>query len=134
MLKKIIIAVLLLGAIGVGTGIYMWNKKPETVDNKKGVAITATDLAAAYTANEETANTQYLNKVIEVNGIIGETEQNQDGGSMIILQTGDPMAEVQCAMREKGVTVAKGASVTIKGFCSGSGMTGVSLTDCIIVK
>ena len=35
-------------------------------------------------------------------------------------------------LRDKGVQVAKGAQVTLKGFCSGSGITGVSLTDCIV--
>lgn len=134
MLKKIIIAVLLLGAIGVGTGMYLWNKPPETVDDKKGVEITAMALSAEYVSSEQQANTKYLNKVIEVSGTVAETEQNQDGGMMVILQTGDPMAGIQCAMREKGVTANKGDSITIKGFCSGNSIMGVSLTDCIIKK
>jgi hypothetical protein len=37
-------------------------------------------------------------------------------------------------MREKGVKVTTGQTVTIKGFCSGSGITGVSLTDCILTQ
>ncbi|MBX2906429.1 MAG: hypothetical protein KF744_10355 [Taibaiella sp.] len=132
MLKKIIGVVVLLAAIGVGTGIYLFYKKPETVDDKKGIAVTAIELAKEFGANEQAANTKYLNKVIEVSGVVSETEQNQDGGLMVILDTGDPMAGVQCAMREKGIQVQKGKEMTIKGFCSGSGITGVSLTDCII--
>lgn len=125
---------LLLAAIGVGTGIYLWNKPHETVDDKQGVEITAMALSAEFGGNEQQANTKYLNKVIEVSGKVTETEQNQDGGMMVILETGDPMAGVQCAMREKGITVNKGDNVTIKGFCSGNGIMGVSLTDCIIKK
>ena len=132
MMKKIIAAIVLLALIGVGTGIYFFYKKPETVDDKKGVEVTAAALAKEFSADEQAANAKYLDKVIEVTGAVTETEQNQDGGLMVILDTGDPMAGVQCAMREKGVQVAKGAQVTIKGFCSGSGITGVSLTDCII--
>lgn len=132
MVKKIIVVVLLLAAIGVCTGIYLFYKKPETVDDKKGIAVTAVALAKEFGENEQAANTKYLNKVIEVSGIVSETEQNQDGGLMVILDTGDPMAGVQCAMREKGLAVDKGKEMTIKGFCSGSGITGVSLTDCII--
>lgn len=132
MVKKIIVVVLLLAAIGVCTGIYLFYKKPETVDDKKGIAVTAIALAKEFGENEQTANTKYLNKVIEVSGIVSETEQNQDGGLMVILDTGDAMAGVQCAMREKGLAVDKGKEMTIKGFCSGSGITGVSLTDCII--
>ncbi|MBE2288128.1 MAG: hypothetical protein IAE95_01140 [Chitinophagaceae bacterium] len=133
-MKKLIMIVLSLGLIGVGTGIYLFNKKPETVDDKKGINIAAADLAKAYSANERAADSLYLNQVIEVSGTVGSTETNQDGGLMVILTTGDPDADIQCTLRDKGVQVAKGAQVTLKGFCSGSGITGVSLTDCIVTK
>lgn len=131
-MKKIIFAVVLLALIGVGTGIYLFYKKPETVDDKKGIEVAAMALSKEFAADESAANAKYLNKVIEVTGTVAETENNQDGGLMVILDTGDPMAGVQCAMRDKGVTATKGQQVTIKGFCSGSGITGISLTDCII--
>ncbi|GAA4466960.1 hypothetical protein GCM10023093_21970 [Nemorincola caseinilytica] len=127
MARKIILAVLALVLIGVGTGIYLWYKPHATVDNKKGIEVTAQALAQAYTNNEAQANTLYLNKVIEVTGSVTETEQNQDGGLMVILDN-----DVQCALREKGIQTSKGQTLTIKGFCSGNGMLGVSLTDCII--
>ncbi|MBL7690835.1 MAG: hypothetical protein JNM41_04520 [Flavipsychrobacter sp.] len=133
-MKKIILIVLSLGLIGVGTGIYLFNKKPETVDDKKGINIAAADLAKAYSANERAADSLYLNQVIEVSGTVGSTETNQDGGLMVILTTGDPDADIQCTLRDKGVQVAKGQQVTLKGFCSGSGITGVSLTDCIVTQ
>ncbi len=133
-MKKLIMIVLSLGLIGVGTGIYLFNKKPETVDDKKGINIAAADLAKAYSTNERAADSLYLNQVIEVSGTVGSTETNQDGGLMVILTTGDPDADIQCTLRDKGVQVAKGAQVTLKGFCSGSGITGGSLTDCIVTK
>ena len=132
MIRKIVLAVFFLALIGVGTGIYLFYKKPETVDNKEGLVVTAAVLSEKYSANEKSADSLYLNKVIEVSGTVSETEQNQDGGTMVILQTNDPMTGIQCAMREKGVTATKGQTVTIKGFCSGNGITGVSLTDCIL--
>lgn len=133
-MKKLIMAVLVLALIGVGTGIYMWNKPHEKVEDKKGIAITAVELVGAFADDEVKANTQYLNQAIEVAGVIAEVETNQDGGSMIVLDAGDPMAAVQCTMRDKGAAYAKGDKVTIKGFCSGSGITGVSLTDCVAIK
>jgi len=51
---------------------------------------------------------------------------------MIVLQTEDPGTGIQCSLRDKGVTVSKGRNITIKGFCSGNGITGVSLTGCVI--
>ncbi len=94
--------------------------------------MTAQALSKAYNINEKMADSLYLNKAIEVSGTVSEIEKNQDGGTMIVLQTDDPMAGVQCTMREKDVTVAQGAQVVIKGFCSGNGITGVSLTDCVM--
>jgi hypothetical protein len=131
MFKKILVAILICALIGVGTGIYLWNKPHKKAEDIQGIRITATALAQDYKADEKTADTKYLNKVIEVSGTIDEVDKNQDGGTMVVLQTGDPMAGVQCSMREKNVNPAKGQQTTIKGFCSGNGITGVTLTDCV---
>jgi hypothetical protein len=134
MLKKILIGIFLLALIGVCTGVYLWNKPHQKVEDVKGVTLTASVLSKEYGADEKKADAAYLNKAIEVSGTISEVDKNQDGGVMVVLQTEDPMTGVQCAMREKDVAVTKGQTITIKGFCSGNGITGVSLTDCVIKK
>lgn len=131
MVKRILVVVLLLVAIGVCTGVYLWNKPHQKVEDAKGIVIDAKALAKEYVADEKAADAKYLNKAIEVSGTIAELEKNQDGGLMVILQTDDAAAGVQCAMRDKGLELAKGSQVVIKGFCSGNGITGVSLTDCV---
>ena len=132
MIKKILIAVVLLGLVGAIIGYRMYNKQAPKAEDAKGIVVTAEMLSQEFIANEQAANTKYLNKAVEVSGTINETDKNQDGGLMVILQTGDPMTGVQCAMRDKGVTATKGQKVTILGFCSGNGITGVSLTDCVL--
>jgi len=132
MLKKILITLLILALIGGGTACYMWNKPHAKVEDAKGIAITAAALAKEYQTDEKAADAKYLNKVIEVSGTVNEIDKNQDGGAMLILDTGDPMAGIQCSMRDKGASAAKGQNATIKGFCSGSGITGIALTDCVI--
>jgi len=132
MLKKILIALFIFIIIGAGTAIYLWNKPHTKVEDVMGININAPELAKQYQANEKAADTKYLNKVMEVSGTVSETDKNQDGGTMIVLETGDPIAVIQCGMREKAITAAKGQKVVIKGFCSGNGITGVTLTDCII--
>jgi len=134
MVKKILIGIFVLALIGVCTGVYLWNKPHEKVEDAKGITTTAAALSKAYAANEQQADATYLNKAIEVSGTVGEVDNNQDGGIMVVLQTEDPMAGVQCAMRDKGTAAAKGQAIVIKGFCSGNGITGVSLTDCVIKK
>lgn len=132
MIKKIIFAVLLLAAIGVGTGIYLWNKPHQKVENQTAILVAATKLAADYAADEKAADATYLNKAIQVKGIVKDTETNADGGLMVILQTDDAMIDIQCTMRDKGVHVTKNTELSLVGFCSGSGITGVSLTDCVM--
>jgi uncharacterized protein YpmB len=131
-LKRIIIVLSVILLLGIAAVIYLWNLPHKKVENMKGVNVTAVALAKDYAANEQQANAKYLNKAIEVTGVVSETDKNQDGGLMIILQADDPTTGVQCSMRDKGVSVTKGQNITIKGFCSGNGITGVSLTDCVV--
>jgi len=105
---------------------------PQEGGRRKGLIIAADVLAKEYNTDEKAADTKYLNKAIEVSGTVIEVEHNQDGGAMVILQTGDPETSVQCTMRDKGASPAKGQKVVIKGFCSGSIMGSVLLTDCVI--
>ena len=128
-------ALVLLGAVvAVAVTIaVIWHRPHTKVEDVTGVTVTADLLAAAYGGNEQAANTKYLNKAIEVSGTVSEIDKNQDGGSMVVLGTGDPMTGVQCTLRDKGAPPEKGKNVILKGFCTGANLTGVTLTDCIIV-
>jgi hypothetical protein len=110
----------------------LWNKPHKKVENAISISSAAATLAKEYSANEKEADAKYLNKAIDVSGTISEVDKNQDGGVMIVLQTDDPTGGVQCALRDKGANPVKGQNIEIKGFCSGNGITGVSLTDCVI--
>src|SRR3954470_23254017 len=123
-----------LALIGACIGIYLWNKPPAKVEDSKGIRISAAELCKQFGANETAANQKYLNKAVEVTGVVGEISKNQDGATAVILQSGDPDAGVQCTMREKNVTLDSGKTVTLKGFCSGNTMFDVLLTDCIVTE
>jgi hypothetical protein len=130
-LKKILYAIFLIGLIGVGVALFVLFKPHKKVENTKGMTVEATLLAKEYSENESAANTKYLNQAVEVKGVVATVEKNQDGWTVITLESGDPMNAVMCTMREKDVTATKGQNVRIKGFCSGYNF-GVLLTDCII--
>jgi len=134
MIKKILGVLIVIVLIGAISGVYLWNKPHKKVEDAKGIEISAVALSKEYNADEKAADAKYLNKAINVSGTISEVDTSQDAHLMLILQTGDPMTGVQCAMRDKGLNISKGATVTIKGFCSGSGITGVALTDCVLAK
>ncbi len=112
--------------------IYVWNKQPDRVENVAGISITADQLTREYTTDEKAADAKYLNKAIEVSGTVIEVNNNQDGGIMLVLKSTDPTTCVQCTLRDKGAKVTTGQNVIVKGFCSGNGITGVTLTDCVM--
>lgn len=130
--RNILLILLALVLMGAGIAYKMWTKPREKAEDVKGIAISAVELGKAFAADENKANTLYLNKAIEVTGVVSETENNQDGGIAILLATDDPNVPVQCTMRDKNINPVAGKTVTIKGFCSGASITGVLLTDCIL--
>ena len=132
MVKTILAIIGFIIVLGGGVGYYMWNKPHPKAENAKAILFKADDLFKEYTKDEKAADAKYLNKVIEVTGTVGEVDKNQDGGIMAVLQTSDPTTGIQCSMRDKNINIEKGKEMTIRGFCTGNGITGVSLTDCII--
>lgn len=127
---KIIIVILLIAAIaGAAIAYMMWNKEHTKVEDAAATTVTVSELTGAYSADETKANATYLNKAIAVTGKITGIEDNQDGNLLVILEDG-----VQCTMRDKGVKADVGATITVKGFCTGSSLFGVLLSDCVIVE
>lgn len=132
---KIVLLVIVLGAIvGSVVAYRMWNKPHTMIEDVKTVTVTVSDITSAFEADEAKANETYLNKAITVTGSVSETEENQDGNLVVILAGDDPMATVQCTMRDKGGDAVIGSTVTVKGFCNGSSLFGVLLSDCVLVE
>jgi flagellar basal body-associated protein FliL len=129
--RTTIIAVIILVILGgAAVGYYMYNKKPEQVENLKGETVHVSELYKS----DSVFSSQYLGKVIIVSGTITEKSQNQDSTLMIILQGNNADEVVQCSMRDKGDIGAVGETITIKGFCSDKNMFGVLLTGCVVEK
>lgn len=133
MLKKIGIVLLILIAGGIGIGVYLWNKPAPKAENQDAVKIEAQTLFNAYTQNEKHADSLYLGKWLEVRGNVQSVETNQDGQKVLILETGDLMQAVMCAMRDKDVTSEKGKTVVVKGICNGL-VNDVVVKDCILLE
>ncbi|HTN46244.1 MAG TPA: hypothetical protein VL098_07830 [Flavipsychrobacter sp.] len=129
--KSIILIVLALIAIG---GVVAWayiNKPAEKVENAKALEIRADELTNSYAKDEAAANKMFLNQAIEVTGTIAEISKNQDGKTVVLLESEDPMSGVQCTMRDEA-KLETGKQVRIKGFCTGYTMV-VLLGDCIVI-
>lgn len=133
MVKKLFIIALACALIGAIIAFYVWNKPHKKVENSDAISVTAVALCKSFSEDKNKATSQYVNKAIEVTGEVADINFNQDGGTMVILKTEDPILAVQCTMREKGLKIEKGKTITIRGFYSDySDITGVLLTDCIL--
>jgi hypothetical protein len=130
-MKKILLAVLALILLAAGVGWYQWNKPHRSVDDEKGLAVNAVTLFQEFSTNEAEANRKYLNKAVEVSGVIATIDQNQDKQRYLVLQSDDALNGIMCTMRDSNWTAKTGDQVTVKGFCSGF-ISDVKLTDCVL--
>lgn len=126
------LSVLLL--IGIGAVYYIWNKPMKKVEDEAGMVLSVDRLCNDFNTNEAAANKRYLNKAIEISGKVNEVADNLDGGTMIVFSASNGIDYVESTLREKITDLQPGTSIAVKGFCAGKTITGVSLTDCVLVR
>lgn len=135
-MKKRSLIIFILLAVLIGTAILFiytkWNKAPESIEKADAVQLNAIDLFRAFSENEQQATQTYNGKVLEITGIVSSTATNQEGKTIVQLQSNDPLFGINCTM-EKEEMIKEGESVTIKGVCSGF-TTDVILIRCYLIK
>ncbi|MFK8005643.1 MAG: hypothetical protein AB8H03_04700 [Saprospiraceae bacterium] len=136
-MKKYLKYILLLAVIGGAFGFYMYNKPHQNMT--KAVAemqLSATQLFTDFEDDETQANTKYLDKIVEVSGVVKEISKDENGMTSITLESGSDMFGVICQMdnlTEHGRTSFKeGEKIKMKGICTGVLMD-VVLVRCVEV-
>jgi hypothetical protein len=131
MKKTILIIILILAVGGAVTGYYLWNKPKRTAADEKPVAsMSADDLLMAFLTDEVKANAAYLNKIVEVTGIVVKKEKDDSGNEVVYLETTDVFGLVSCTMIPGTTSDAtEGKEVKLKGICTGY-LSDVVLTQC----
>ena len=131
--RVILIIILFLALAGTGVGIYLWNMPPAKVESISGLSVSVEELSGSFDRDEAAANAQFLNRAITVSGHVGDVLHNLDGGLMVVLTADSASNVIECAFREKDIRIKKGTDITVKGFCAGKTITGISLTSCVIL-
>lgn len=135
-MKKRSLIIFNLLAVLIGAAIFFiyakWNKAPESIENAESVKINAAELFRAFAENEQLATQTYNGKVLEITGIVSSTATNQEGKTIVQLQSHDPLFGINCTM-EKEEMIKEGETVTLKGVCSGF-TTDVILIRCYLSK
>ncbi len=130
-MKKYFPYILIIIVIAGVVGYNMYNKDhKETKDATSDVVISPKELLAIYEQDEVAADAKYLDKIIEVKGIVKEINNVSNGGS-ISLDTGNEMASIICEFESAAAyaNVKVGDEVKVKGFCTGKLMD-IVLTRC----
>ena len=130
--KKIVISVLVLVIALAVVGYKIYNKPHVDVASEKAdITITATNLFADFSNDEEKANATYLDKIVEVKGVIGKIAKEEEK-VIINLNTGDDFGSVLCHLSDpstgKVKDIKEGESIKVKGICTGF------LMDVVLVK
>src|SRR5688572_17209501 len=131
MKTQIIVGIMLLCALGVSTGIYMYQKPSEKiVTGEASYVVRAADLFNDFDNNEAVANEKYLNKVITVQGKVAEISAGDSLGVNIILASSNPLFGVSCQLpagrSNNGINA--GDEISVTGLCTGK------LMDVVLVK
>lgn len=123
-MKKRFILIGIIALVVIAFGVWKWTFRPAETDvsaHKTDMAINANYLVLQFTQNEDSANARYLNKVIEITGIV-DTVAMKGQEVSIFLKENNATSGVLCSF-DKGSFNAdfmkRGDKITVKGLCSG---------------
>ncbi len=136
-MKKLLLAILILGILGAAVGFYFYNKPLEAMAGQRAdFKMSAEELYNAFDNDEEAANARYLGKVIEVTGKVLEVKPDEEGKTGILLDAGG-MFGVNCKLDDLAEhpreSFAEGEEITLKCNCTGKLMD-VVLVRCVEVE
>lgn len=117
--------------------IYFWNKPHTNILETKAIETNAINLYKIFIADSGVAKRTYVNKVLNVSGIVKSVSVNQQHQQIILLKTSEPDASVNCTMENKVMGIKVGDQVLLKGLCVGyiSGETDMGLPgDVFMVR
>ena len=135
---KIVLFVIVIGAcVGAFVAYKMWNKPFDDVTEMEGMKVNADVLYKAFETNEQTANTTYVGKVVEVSGTVGDIETSDTIARVMLTFPDAMMGAVRVTLDTRHLADARavktGDQATFKGFCNGFLMD-VEVKDGVLMK
>lgn len=131
--RIIILAGVILCVTAMAIGYHLYNMpRTSAVNVQADKKVTATQLFEAFTKDEQAANTQYTNKVLEISGAVRDVQKNGKDLS-VLLSGGTAEGGVNCTLAEDVPAPRIGSLLHVKGRCTGFLMD-VSIIDATIVN
>lgn len=134
---KIIVAVILIFFLGLLYSLYLYNKPFRNVEKSKAdIEISLKELIEEYKQDEVSANSKYLDKLIQIEGIITDISIN-NGNSVLTVSESKNNPSIICNMSPNyNVNALKlkiGDKVSVKGICTGY-LLDIILINCVLTK
>ncbi len=120
--KGLIIIFLAAICIAGAVGFYFFNKGPVNVNSATAKKTEAVVLYQAFLKDSTAAKKMYLDKILEVSGLVMKVSRNQENQVIVMLQTGEAGAYVNCTMEQMVADLPENKQATLKGICTGMGM------------
>ncbi|WP_412986509.1 OB-fold protein [Pontimicrobium sp. IMCC45349] len=131
-MKKIATIISFLVLIAVAYGVYMFNKKTESLHKvKPEYTVTANQLYMEFANNEKSAILKYEGKIIEVTGEVIMVTKTDSISNVLLGAEEALLGGVNCSFNELENNLQKGEIITVKGQCQGY-LTSVILNNCVI--
>lgn len=115
---------------------YVFKESATTVASQKAdFVVEAGDLLSTFEKDEKVANDKYLNKIVEVKGLVDNVTDTKDDITVYIKQKGKTSG-IMCSFDKKEFKrkgAKSGDEVSVKGICSGYLMD-VILNKCAVVR
>jgi hypothetical protein len=134
--KVILFFVFFVAVSAILAALYFYNLKHTDMSKARpDFVVTATGLLKEFEDNEALASAKYINRIVEVEGIIGSINTSGDNILTISLKTENDLSSVICTFPAVAdpSTFRAGDRLTLRGECSGFLMD-VLLNNCAAVN
>ena len=133
-MKKALAVLAVILVIGVGYGLYLFNKKTPSLEHSApDYTLTADALFTDFEQDEPGSIAKYEGKVLQVTGTVIMVSQT-DSISNLILKAEDALfGGINCSFMQLDQAVQTDDTVTVKGQCQGY-LTNVILNNCVLTK
>lgn len=135
-IKVALFVVAFIALSGILAALYYYNLKHTDMSKARpDFIISSTMLQKAFEDNETSASQKYINKIVEVTGIIASVKPGENNILSISLVTGSDLSSVICTFTSIGnpSEYVAGEEITLRGECSGFLMD-VLLNNCAVIE
>lgn len=138
MFKKVILPLLIIALVAAGAVYYyvfVYSvQNHRNINDEQAISIIADSLAQLFTNDEAVANTIYLNKVIDLKGVVIDTASNQLGILTLTIGNVNNMSNVFITLSERPkLPIKLNDTLRVKGICSGF-LSDVVINDATIIE